>query len=655
MALGAIVAGLIVTVAQLVAERLVAPASYGADVVWFTAWASYLLVGALVVRSRPELAVGHVLVAIGVLVAISGALTTTAEWLHPGPAGAWCAWVAALLYPPVALLVAVDLPLLLPTGKLESRWGWIAGPGMLGCGMWMSGGALAPGDLPTMAVANPIGVRGLAAVTSGLQVSGGILLACAAVAGVGRLAVRWRRASGTERAALAYLVLGVVAQLTLVTVASVLDHIVVEGPQPLVRLGSAAVIAVFPASIGLAILRAGLLDVEVFLRRTLAFVLLTAGVLAAYVAVLLLVGDAVSDDTRLSTTVLVTVLAAVLLSPVRERAQRQVDRLLYGRRADPYGVLRDLDQALARATSPAEVLPVVVEVIARDLRLPHVALEVINSDHSVHAAAWGPERPVVRTLDLRCHGRQVGVLRLAARTPGEDLSSVDDRILRDLADHAGVAVAAVVLAEEAQRSRERLVNVLEEERRRIRRDLHDQLGPVLSGVLLQLDGLRRRTQGDADTAELAATVRGQVADAVVDVRRLVHDLRPPVLDELGLLMAVEQRAEVLLGDRDLEVVHGPLPRLPAAVEVAAYRILSEAFTNVLRHSRARVVRVDLHAHDDHLVLSVADDGCGMSMGHADRGPGLGLRSMRERAAELGGRLVVESGPSGTRVLSELPL
>ena len=226
-------------------------------------------------------------------------------------------------------------------------------------------------------------------------------------------------------------------------------------------------------------------------------------------------------------------------------------------------------------------------------------------------------------------------------------------MLRDVADHVASAVAAVALAEEAQLSRQRLVNALEEDRRRIRRDLHDHLGPVLSGITLQLDALRRISAGHAEATELVGTIRGEVADAVVEVRRLVHDLRPPVLDELGLVDALRHRAELLAAEVAVTVSAEQLPALPAAVEVAAYRIATEALTNTLRHARAASVEVCFGVVGRHLVVEIVDDGHGID---ADAEPGVGLASMRERVAELGGTIMITGavGDVGTRIRAELP-
>ncbi|MBA4117251.1 MAG: sensor histidine kinase [Rubrobacter sp.] len=245
-------------------------------------------------------------------------------------------------------------------------------------------------------------------------------------------------------------------------------------------------------------------------------------------------------------------------------------------------------------------------------------------------------------------------------------------MLGDLARQAEVAVHAVRLSSDLQRSRERLVTTREEERRRLRRDLHDGIGPTLTGLALQLNATRKLVRSKpADAEETLARLEQRTQDTLSEMRRLIYGLRPPALDDLGLIPAIYQQAqsqemvnpsvgtetEERRGSRPVFSMEAPeeLPPLPAAVEVACYRIVQEALTNVARHAHARTCRVRILVDRETSVLRVeiADDGMGMPK---DRAAGVGLSSMRERAEELGGTLAVEPGPEGgTRVLARLPL
>jgi signal transduction histidine kinase len=246
---------------------------------------------------------------------------------------------------------------------------------------------------------------------------------------------------------------------------------------------------------------------------------------------------------------------------------------------------------------------------------------------------------------------------LSPRAPGEGFSDADRTLLEDLARQAEVAVHAVRLTADLQSSRERLVATREEERRRLRRDLHDGLGAQLAGLNVQAGALRRLIPTDPDAAEeVVVELREELRSAIADIRRLVYDLRPPALDDLGLVEALRRLAErhSSEGEQLRVSVEAPeeLPSLPAAVEVAVYRITQEALTNVAHHARARSCVVRLAVNDD-LALEIVDNGVGIP---AQRGAGVGLSSMQERASELGGSCVVHSVPKGgTQVLVRLPL
>jgi signal transduction histidine kinase len=264
----------------------------------------------------------------------------------------------------------------------------------------------------------------------------------------------------------------------------------------------------------------------------------------------------------------------------------------------------------------------------------------------------------VHAVALRWHDGVVGELRAAPRTGTDRLDAVDEALLADVAGQLAAVGFALRLGTDLERSRDRLVTAREEERRRLRRDLHDGMGPSLGAVVLRIDTARNLTgAGRAEEADrLLRQARDDVAAALADVRRLVHDLRPPALDDLGLAGAVRQQAERLLAPRTAVTVEsGPdADDLPAAVEVAAYRIASEALANVARHARAAGCRVELTRDADRaLVVTVTDDGVGIAPGAP---AGVGLVSLRERAAELGGRCSVQCpADGGTVVRAILPV
>jgi len=255
-------------------------------------------------------------------------------------------------------------------------------------------------------------------------------------------------------------------------------------------------------------------------------------------------------------------------------------------------------------------------------------------------------------------GRELGAsLTVGLRAGDLTWSPRDDRVLRLVAPLLGQTLRARALAADLQSSRQDTITAREEERRRVRNDLHDELGPRLSGIAFTTDAARNSLRSDPEGAdELLRSLRAETGTAIEEIRRIAYGMRPPALDELGLVTALRQQASVLrtpLGAPLLTTITDTdLPAsLPAAVEVAAYRIVVEALTNAARHSGGSVATVDLRLRDGVLLIDVADDGS-----FADRWPaGVGLASMRERAAELGGRLSAHGNGPGGRVSAELPL
>jgi signal transduction histidine kinase len=314
-----------------------------------------------------------------------------------------------------------------------------------------------------------------------------------------------------------------------------------------------------------------------------------------------------------------------------------------------------------------------VVITVRDvLKLPYVAIYLQQDSHGykIVAESASPSLHIVngrirvpgieregRCIPLIHQGETLGYIVLGPRAPNEAFSSTDLRLLDDLAPQVGVAVHAVRLTADLQRSRERLVLAREEERRRLRRDLHDDLGPTLASL-----GLAASTAADliptnpAAATKLVKELESQMRATVGDIRRLVYDLRPPTLDELGLLPAVRERAtrfsNAPQGFHVMVDAPPKLPALPAAVEVAAYRIVQEALENVSKHSQARNCVIRFMNHNG-LKIEITDDGIGLPPNIT---PGIGLRSMRERAEELGGSCVIERCmEGGTRVLAHLPI
>jgi len=398
------------------------------------------------------------------------------------------------------------------------------------------------------------------------------------------------------------------------------------------------------------------------LNRSIVYGTLTGGIILTYAASVVLLRALLPGETPYAVALLSTGAGALVALPLRDRLQRIVNRLMYGDRDDPYRAIAKLGEQLETSIGSEDVLRAIVSTVAQALRLPYAAIELADASDEPLAAVHGtrPSEPAaLLRLPLAYRGDDIGHLLLAPRSPGEAFGAADLRLLGDLARQAGPAVQAVRLTADLRRSRERLVTALEEERRRLQRDLHDGLGPTLAGALMKMEAARTRlgaSPGDADhlLGELASDTRRTIDE----VRRLTYDLRPPALDQLGLVGALRERAAEFTTARGeaLEIgIDAPsdLPPLPAAVEVAAYRIGLEALTNVARHSGARRATLRLALAGGALDVEVVDDGCGIGV----NGPsGVGHRSMRERAEELGGWLELgRRAGAGTRVHARLPL
>jgi signal transduction histidine kinase len=433
-----------------------------------------------------------------------------------------------------------------------------------------------------------------------------------------------------------------------------------------------------PISIAVAVLRYRLYDIDVVINRTLVYGTLTTSVAGIYILAVGGLGLLLKSSGTLLNSLVGTAVVAIVFAPLRDRLQRGVNRLMYGERDDPYAVISRLGERLEAASEPRAMLPTIVETVAQALKLPYAAIALKEKKNPVYeeqsvehvgeggfvvVASWGSplDYPPLR-MPLSYGHETIGELILAPRSRGEDFAPADRRLLEDLARQTEVAAYAVRLTDDLQRARERLVSAREEERRRLRRDLHDGLGPQLSGQALTIDAIRSLLKRDPVAAEeLLVDLKTQTREAAADIRRLVYALRPPALDSLGLVEALRKRAAQCEQDGSLRVsFEAPkeLPPLPAAVEVACYRIAEEALTNVVRHAEAQTCALSLAIDEGEMRLEVRDDGRGLPearAGEAGRA-GVGLTTMRERAAELGGRLVVEALPEGgTCVRAELPL
>lgn len=615
---------------------------------------SFSATGALLAGSTSARRIGWLLLAVGTTSAVyvlslsfvaaslggdvEAPLPPDAGWLVP-----FAAWTSTWAWFPAWILVAAVLPQVVPYGRpLSWRWFVPAACGLAVLVIGVVGFSVQPGPLEIFTgIENPVAVPAAARLFDTVAPVLDVIVPVLALVAVASVVVRFRRADGVERRQVGWFGYAVVVALVVVLV----------GPSWLVNVA----VLLVPAGIAVAALRYRLYDLDVLVNRTLVAGVLLGGAVLAYVALVAWVGALFGTSGGVSTFV-AAFAVALAFHPARVAVQRWVDRLLFGQRGDPYAMVRALDVLLREADTPRAALGGAVAYVRKGLRLPGAAVVVPLPAGTALREQSGslPEHPVRVPLEL--HGECVGELIVAPRPPHTTLTGPDHRVLAALTGPVAAAVYAVRLAGDLEESRGRLVTAREEERRRLRRDLHDGLGPQMAGVVMGLDtacsALRR---GDAGKAELlVGTAVSQAKEAVDDVRRLVHGLRPPALDELGLLGALRAAGPgAVEGGPHVDVWgDGDLRGLPAAVEVAAFRIAQEAVTNAVRHACPDHVAVVLRATEDAVQIEVTDDGGGLA---PDRTAGVGLASMRERAAELGGWCAI--GPAdegGTRVLARIP-
>jgi two-component system, NarL family, sensor kinase len=652
------------SVVLLVLNRAVlhGPEGIGPELVIVPGFAT---VGAVVAARRRGRGIGCWFLALALCVAVrEGASQYAVRALITAPgslaAGVWMAWLSNSMWVLPFGLVGFVL-LLFPDGRLPSpRWRPAAWVLALCTGLLTLAAAVDPHPIDLSGVgtvSNPLGIEGLRPATAILTLVFFVDMA-ALLASAAAPILRFRRATGDERQQLAW-VGYVVAVTGLVGIAGI---VLVQTRHPLAAdvTGILALVGVgvgIPMGAGIAILKHRLYDLDLVVNRTVVYGALTACVIGIYVAVVGVLGVVFQQRGGLGASLVAAGVVAVLFQPLRERLQRGVNRLLYGDRAEPYAAVTRLGQRLETSLAPDAVLPTVVDTVAQALRVPYAAMELRRDDGFEPVAAHGQPSHDVLELSLTYRGETVARLLIGARARGESFNAADRRLLGDLARQAGVAAHAVRLTADLQRSRERLVSAREEERRRLRRELHDGLGPTLASIALGLQLARDEDHRDPAMQDaLLSRLTEETQRCINEIRRLAYELRPPALDELGLVPALREQAAHLTGAANGLVVSMEAPNelkaLPAAVEVAAYRITVEALTNVVRHAEAGNCTVHL-AVNGALELEIVDDGVGLPPWHR---AGVGLASMRERAAELGGTCSVERLPAGgTRVQACLPV
>jgi two-component system NarL family sensor kinase len=608
---------------------------------------SIALVGSAAASAEPRNPVGWLLLICGINIPLAvGSYIYSHAALdhHVHLTGAnWAAWLDSWPWTPALVVVPTVGLLLFPDGHASSRrWRRLLVVAWAVIAAQVLNELFAPHLLDYPHRHNPTALPGVAGTIA--DALGATIVAVPVIVTLAAWSVhqRFRQAdSDTERAALRIVMPA--AWLIAASWWSCGAVILLTGNSDDATTPELSGVAILAVTAWIATRRYGLFDTRQVINRGLVYTALSIIVLGIYLGAAALVDLIAANSVGAAVAAVAAVLCAL---PLRGGLQRAADRLVYGMRGDPYAALEQLGHRLAGAVEPEAVLPDVVASIRHALRLPYVRLELTHAVVESGSAIGGGE-----PFRLFFAGEQVGTLLVGHRDREPDFTPGERRLLAALAGQLAAAAHAVALIDDLQSSRERLVSATEEERRRIRRDLHDSVGPGLAGVVLGLYRARRQLETEPlSAARQIEDLSVQTQEAIAEIRRLVYDLRPPALDELGLVGALAEQAS-RFGPITVTGPN-PLPALPAAAEVAAYRIAVEAMTNIVRHAGAASAAVRISV-DGCLQLEISDSGAGLPEGYR---AGVGIISMRERAAELGGHCTIEhASPHGTVVRASIPL
>ncbi|TWP48437.1 hypothetical protein FKR81_27995 [Lentzea tibetensis] len=469
------------------------------------------------------------------------------------------------------------------------------------------------------------------------------------------LFVRFVQADAGQRARMRLLMYATIGLVVATALLTVLENRFPEPPAwvQLVRGASVVFLLMVPVSVVIGILRHRLYDIDVAVRRSVTFGVLSLGIAAVYIGLSVAPGLALGDQIPVEVAVVLTIAAAAVFQPLRRRLERLADRLVFGERVNRYELVTRFGAGLEQTVELADLLPRLTETVHKGLDAGWVRVTL----PSARAVAGHPEGEPELTVPLERAGSTIGVIECGPKEGG--YSAADRELLATLAGQAATAIANVQLTarlaeqvDELATSRTRIVAAQDDERRRIERDIHDGAQQQVVALIMKMRLARNQVgRGEREAAEVLDELQSDTRELLADLRELAHGIHPPVLSDRGLVAAVEARADRL----PLAVTVHASPglreqRLGTEVEGAAYFVVCEALTNVVKHSAAASARVSLAAVDGRLEVEVCDSGVGLGAGN-----GQGLTNLRDRVEALGGRLSVSGEPgAGTRVHADLP-
>ncbi len=409
-----------------------------------------------------------------------------------------------------------------------------------------------------------------------------------------------------------------------------------------------------PVAVAIGLARPSLFDIDLLIRRSPVYALLWLAIAAVYATVSAILGITAGQRLSVGTAVAVTVIAAVLFQPARDRLERIADRIVYGQRLDGYALLRGLAHDLEKAPHAAAVGPRVAAAVADGVGAAwsRVVLTETSGDVVVGTAGH-PVPPAELVLPLVYRDETIGRLECGPRG-AEPYSEADIELLAAVARQVALALHDARQSHELAASRTRLVQAAQAERRRIERDLHDGVQQELVALMAKIEVARRSATGDPAVTEALNDAVQLARSSLRGVRELAHGIHPAVLTDEGLAAAVHARAAALPIGVHLEVAPEARGRRFAAdSEAAAYFMVSEALTNAIKHSGTDECWIRIGLCQDQLDVIVDDAGRGIEPKAHLRG----LRGIEDRLGALGGRLEVGPRPgsrSGTRVRALLP-
>ena len=649
---------------------------------WFANALSLGALGVLITTRRPRNVIGWLLLAIAFgnaiyLAAYFLAIRGLVSGASPGSWVRWPAWVQNWIGGFGADLL-LFLVFFFPDGKLPGpRWRWAAW-GAAVCSAMVTAASMvstnAMSVLPQLPnVPNPLGVGAIAAVTDNNGPLNGPPLLVILLVVVSALVVRLRRAGAVERRQLRWFAYAAAASIAVVLAGFLLG--IANGPIGNATSGlgfDVGFAVVLPVTIGLAVMRYGLYDIDLFISRTIVYGSLAVFITAVYVGIAVGIGTLVGSGGKpnLGLSILATGIVAVGFQPVRERLQKVANRLVYGKRATPYEVLSQFSERVAESYASEDVLPRMARVLAEGTAAD-LAEVWLRSGDALQRAAVFPSQPSVpaavhlngtaelaipdadRSVVVRHQGEVLGALTVTKRR-GEAITPIEVKLMDDLAHQAGLVLKNVGLTADLQArlvdlraSRQRLVAAQDDERRRLERNLHDGAQQHLVAIKVKLGLAEMLATRDPEKARAAvAELKHDADEALETLRDLARGIYPPLLADKGLPTAL--RAQARKATLPVTVEADGIGRYPQDTEAALYFCILEALQNIQKYARATSAVVRLREEGNRLSVEVADDGRGFDVSTTIRGNG--LTNMEDRLDALGGTLQIVSSPGGGTTL-----